>query len=326
MTVKNKASLALNGLAMGLFFWGSGVVLCLAGCASKAPVTTGQTESNRMQMCAESCECALAQAGNGNMLPVRQLAWLDGDVQTDYQPDRDVAEKKLKDAEASNPSADDPDKFLDYVATLDASGRSTKAEELLKKFLAMHPKDGRAMFLMGAHYMRMKRLDLAKWFFSQLDKSTTFNAKSLVYNNLGMLALQDGNRTAALDYFDRATKAGPPTPAPFVNLGALYLQSHSYADAQEMFTRAHELDGDFEDAVLGLGSALEGQGKYDEAHSIYSAFISGHADSMSVLFNDAVVLGNHLKQKEAAAQLMLRYIQHGGKETAKAHDIIQSWR
>ena len=33
---------------------------------------------------------------------------------------------------------------------------------------------------------------------------------------------------------------------------------------------------DFEDAVLGWGSALEGQGKFQDAHKIYADFISAH--------------------------------------------------
>ena len=174
--------------------------------------------------------------------------------------------------------------------------------------------------------MRLKKRELAGYFFAMLEKDPAFAWKSLLYNNLGMLALQDGNRFAALGFFEKAIKAEPPTAAPYVNLGSLYLQSHSYADAQTLFTRAQEIDGDFDDAALGRGSALEGMGKFEDAHKVYVDYLASHPDALSVLYNDSVILGNRLKQRDMAAQQLLRYIQRGGKETAKAHEIIQSWR
>jgi Flp pilus assembly protein TadD len=256
----------------------------------------------------------------------RRDAWLEGEVQTGYEPDRNLAEEKLKKTESSVPDQADTEKYLEYLSLLDASGRASKAEAEIKAYLFKHPHEKRALFLLGVHYMRAKKKDLAQYFFSQLEKDAKFPAKSVLFNNLGMLALGDGNRPEAIEYFEKATKAEPPTAAPFVNLGALYLQSHSYADAEKMFTRAHEIDGDFEDAILGLGSALEGLGKFAEAHNAYTSYMQGHSDALSVLYNDATILGNRLKQKELASQEMLRYIQRGGRESAKAHENLQNWR
>ena len=140
------------------------------------------------------------------------------------------------------------------------------------------------------------------------------------------MALQDKNRPLAITYFEKAVKAQPPTAAPYVNLGALYLQSRSYHDALPLFSKAYEIDSDFEDAALGYGVALEGTGKLDEAHKVYAEYSDSHPNSLSTLYNNAIVLGNRLKKRDEAAQLMLRYIQRGGKETAKAHEIIQTWR
>lgn len=255
----------------------------------------------------------------------RYLAWIQGDVQTNYKPDRQIAEAHLADWDGKVPEMTDP-KYLEYVSILDATTRSAEAETLLKKFLGKNPGDSKALFLLGVHYMRAHKKDLAAYFFSTLEKDPSFTWKSLLLNNLAMLALMDKNRASAVNYLEQAVKASPPTAAPFVNLGAIYLQSGSYADAEKLFARAEEIDGEFEDAALGRGGALEGQGKFDEAHKVYAGFIDAHPDALSVLYNDSIILGNRLKQREAAAQEMLRYIQRGGKETAKAHDIIQSWR
>lgn len=258
--------------------------------------------------------------------PHRYLAWMEGNYQTDYAPDRKIAEEKAKRWEGKVPDVKDTEEYLQYLSVIDASGRSAEAGKLIKQYLAQYPNEKRAVFLLGVHYMRLKKRELAQYFFTQLDKDARFVWKSLLYNNLGMIALQDKNRDLALDYFEKATKAQPPTAAPYVNLGSLYLQSRSYVDAEPLFRKALDIDEEFEDAALGLGICLEAQGKFEEAHKTYASYLNDNPDGLSVLYNDAIILGNRLKQREQASEMMLRYIQRGGKETARAHEIIQTWR
>jgi tetratricopeptide (TPR) repeat protein len=282
-------------------------LLLVVGCASMQTTTTDSatTESSPVS---------------------RYLAWMDGDYQSDYQVDRKVADERTKELEAKPPSPSDTDEYLEYLSVLDADGKYQDAEKKIKAYLADHPAEKRAVFLLGVHYWRTQKKDLAAHFFNQLEKDPAFTWKSLLYNNLGMIALQDKNRAAAIDYLEKATRALPSIPAPYVNLGALYLQGRGYASAEPLFARARAMDSDFEDATVGLGVCLEGQGKFEEAHKVYSDFIASHQNAMTVLYNDSVLLGNRLKQKELAAQQMLKYIQRGGKETAKAQENIQSWR
>ena len=258
--------------------------------------------------------------------PMRRLAWMEGDIQNDYQPDRKVAEEKLQEFKNKIPEMVETDAYLEYLSVLDTSGKSIEAEKKTKLYLASHPQEKRAVFLLGVHYLRIKKKELALHFFRGLENDKTFAWKSLLFNNMGMLALQEKNRREAIDYFERATKVEPLTAAPFVNLGALYLQSRSYNEAYRLFARATSIDEGFEDAYLGLGASLEGLGKFEEAHGIYAQHIDKNPNALSVLYNDSIILGNRLKRRDEAAQQLLRYIQRGGKETAKAHEIIQGWR
>lgn len=258
--------------------------------------------------------------------PLRYLAWYEGDYQNDYQVDRAVAEKRMGELESKEPNLSQTDEYLEYVSLLDAHGNYGEAERKIKDFLDKNPGDKRGVFLLAVHYWRVGKKELTSYFFTQLEKDPSFVWKSLLYNNLGMLALQDKNRHSAIDYFQKATKAMPPTAAPLVNLGALYLKSRSWSQAEGVFAKAVDLDPEFEDAALGLGIALEGQGKFQEAHNVYDKYMNGHPGSLSIVYNNAILLGNRLGKKEEASQLMLRYVQRGGKETAKAHEIIQSWR
>lgn len=258
--------------------------------------------------------------------PVRYLAWLEGDYQTGYEANREVAASRLAELESKPPPETDAEAYLEYISVLDAAGRHTDVEKKLKTYLTKFPDEKRAVFLLAVHYWRVNKKELTSFFFNQLEKDADFPWKALLYNNQGMIALQEKNRVQAIGYFEKATKEKPATAAPLVNLGALYLQSRSYAAAEGLFRKAIDLDESFEDAALGLGASLEGQGKFEQAHQVYADYMNRESSSLSVVYNDAVLLGNRLSRKADAAQMMLRYIQRGGKETAKAQEILQSWR
>lgn len=258
--------------------------------------------------------------------PYRFLAFVEGDYQSGYEPNRGLADEELGAFAGREPDKKDADKYLSFLATLAASSRRGEAEKRIKEFLAENPKDKRAAFLLGALYLRTGKKELASYFFNQLEKDAEFPWKSLVYNNLGQMALEEKNRPLAINYFEKATQAEPKIAAAFVNLGALFLQSRSYGAAEKLFKEARSIDEKFEDATLGLGVSLEGQGKFDEAHALYKDYLAENRGASSVLFNDAVLLGSRLDKKQEGAELLQQYLQRGGKESAKAHEILQSWR
>ena len=253
-------------------------------------------------------------------------SWFDGDNSSELEPYRKILSEKIEQSEKSDMESVEPEKYLEYLADLDASGKTSDSEAKLKAFIAKNPEDTRALFLLGVHYMRAKRKEMANHIFKKLEKDEKFPWRSLLYNNLGMLSLQEKDREKAVSYFEKAVQAQPTIAAPRVNLGSLYLQSKSYTDALPLFQKALELESGFQDAALGLGVCLESQGKFDEAHRVYSSFAENQPNSLAILYNDATILGKYLGKKEEASELMLRYIQRGGKETAKAHEMIRGWR
>ncbi len=257
---------------------------------------------------------------------IRHLAWMEGDLENQFEPNRTVAENRAAQWEGKIPEMSDSEAFLEYVATIGAAGQGPLAERRIREYLGKNPKDKKAVFVLAGLHLRAGRKEVAGYLYRQLEKEKDFPWQAPVLNNLGLLALKEKNRILALDYLERAIKAEPASAAPLVNLGSIYLQSRSWADAEKVFARAREVDSSFEDASLGLGLALEGLGKLEEAHAVYGEHLSNNKEATSVLYNDAVLLGNRLKRKDEAAELMKRYLQRGGKESAKAHEFIQNWR
>ena len=270
--------------------------------------------------------CSTVDTNEFNGKTYEYTSWFDGDNSAELEPYRMILSEKLEEIDGDKVESLEPEAYLNYLSMLDASGKKAGVEAKIKQFIAKNPEEKRGLFLLGVHYMRTKRKELANYFFSSLEKDPKFPWKSLLYNNLGMLSLQEKDREKAIGYFEKAVKAEPAIAAPRVNLGALYIQSKSYSDALPLFEKALEIDRNFEDAVLGLGLCYEAQGKFDEAHKVYSDFYERENKALNVLYNDAVILGRRLGKKSEASELMLRYIQRGGKESSKAHEMMQGWR
>lgn len=286
-----------------VFGWGFlGTTILLSGCASQR-VAEGPTGT-----------------------PVRYLAWLQGDVENNFEPDREIARQELGRWAEKPPSLEEKDSYLDYLSLLEASGNKEQAETKIKEYLTLYPEELRAVFILAVHELRNQKKELARYLFHRLEKNKNFAWRSLAINNLAMLELQEGQEDVAVALFEQAMKTEPPVAAPWVNLGALLLKAHSYAKAETLFTQAQKLDPQFEAAALGLGVALEGQGKFEAAHKVYERFRDLGARGLEVTYNDSILLGNRMGRRAEAAQLMLRYLQQGGKETAKAQKELQNWR
>ncbi len=257
---------------------------------------------------------------------VRYLAWFEGDLQNEYKPSRDLALKKIKVWESEPPEISDTEKYLSYLALLDLSRQDDEALKKIKDYLQKNPKELRGEFLLAVHYMRRGKDELANYFFTKLEKKHSFQWKSLLYNNIGLMAYKAKNYNEAVLYFEKAIGSFPPIAAPFVNLGAIYLRGRNYEKALQMFQKAVSIDPNFEDAVLGMGVSLTGLKRYEEANNIYGEYIERNPEGVSVLYNKALVLGDNLKRSKEASEVMLQYIQKGGRQAVRAQKFMEDWK
>jgi len=219
-----------------------------------------------------------------------------------------------------------PEEAIETLVRVVSTGKAGQAQGAIKKYLIRYPEDKRAVYLLAADYLRLGKKDLAQYFFDQLEKDPAFQWKGLINNNLGLMAYQEKNRVQATALFEKAIEQSPPHPSALINLGSLYLEGYGFKDALPVFEKAVELNSNNEDAILGLGLSYEGVNEHEKAAKAYDQFISDNPNASQALFNYSILLGNVLKQRERAAQMMLRYIQRGGKEAGRAHEIMKTWR
>jgi predicted AlkP superfamily phosphohydrolase/phosphomutase/tetratricopeptide (TPR) repeat protein len=82
---------------------------------------------------------------------------------------------------------------------------------------------------------------------------------------MGIIAFEEGNMDAALEWLLKAEQADPRLPDLHLRIGETYLRQKRTVDAERAFTRALEIDGDSPEAHLGLAMALLRQRRNEEA-------------------------------------------------------------
>ncbi|MGH6892107.1 MAG: tetratricopeptide repeat protein [Dongiaceae bacterium] len=89
---------------------------------------------------------------------------------------------------------------------------------------------------------------------------------SAAYNDMGYAYQESGQFDAAMSAYQKAIELKPNNGAAYQNLGALYyLQYKDYAKAEASFREALRLGSNSENSNMGLGLALESQGRYGDA-------------------------------------------------------------
>src|SRR4051812_9175404 len=109
-------------------------MIVLSGCSHKhaRPATKGYSERQHtgaspcvamFEAVCDNRETASEEVEEAEvepMAPLRHIAWLEGDYQTDYETNRSVAEVKAKKWEGKIPEVKDTDDYLQYLSVIDA--------------------------------------------------------------------------------------------------------------------------------------------------------------------------------------------------------------
>ena len=141
------------------------------------------------------------------------------------------AEEAMTDAQITDFATSKPDTLnadeLLYAATLvkDLKAKTAIYENAIRLF----PEDFRAYNNLGCVKMLLVQKDEAKKLFKKANELAS--NEGTVLNNLGVLALTDGDYKAAADYFEQASKNGVNSD---YNLGIVSMKNGDYKKASEL--------------------------------------------------------------------------------------------
>ena len=150
-----------------------------------------------------------------------------------------------------------------------------------------------------------------------------FDPENAEANHLfGVMALQNGNLSAALDLISKAVAAAPDFAEAHNNLGLVHQQLKQPESAADRFRKAIQCNPAFVDAFVNLGSALDDLDDYKEAEAQFRKALSlspAHADAHN---NLGLVLHKLVRFEEAVESFQAAI--HHAADFAEAYSNLGS--
>lgn len=142
-------------------------------------------------------------------------------------------------------------------------GRLPVAVELMKKALALDPRNPKISSNLGTIFEAMKDYESALACYK--DSVKWGIRDGVIYNNIGSVLSKLGRRTEALISFRKALKAGVEFPEAMTNMATMLGDLGDFKQAKYYFRRALELDPENAQAHHNLGVMMLRHGLWDEA-------------------------------------------------------------
>lgn len=208
------------------------VVSLLGGC-----VTTGDVNPMRTAKGRDEAREAYVQLG---------IAYI-------QQGDTQRAKIPLKSALELDPSDADAHAALAMAFQLEMEPKL--ADEHFRKALAQRPGDARLLNNYGGFLYEQKRYQDAMNFYLKAAEDNLYPERSRVFENLGLTALQLGQREQAKEYFQRSLRLSSRQPRALLEMAQLAYQDKAYVPARSYYEAFSELSGQNARSLL-LGARL----------------------------------------------------------------------
>ncbi|MCI6617922.1 MAG: hypothetical protein MSD82_03615, partial [Prevotella sp.] len=136
-----------------------------------------------------------------------------------------------------------------------------------------------------------------------------FDKDYRAYNNLAVMAFNEGDEATAKTYIARALRLDPKAPEPQANLGLIALKNGSLAEAENYLANAIDANG--------FGEAL---GNLNIAKGNYAAAVETFGDSNS----NSAALAQMLNKDYESAKATLKRVKNADAMTSYLHAIISA--
>jgi len=154
--------------------------------------------------------------------------------------------------------------------------QSDRAEEELKKVVALAPEDGRAYATLGEIHLGRGRVESARQAVDQALRYDPENYQALIIR--GQIYLQEGDEKQAENYFQKALQVNPDGVLGLYWAGVILFRKGDYQEAESHFRGTLNSVPEFRDAGLNLGLTLEVQGRRKEALQQFQKVVRLHPD------------------------------------------------
>lgn len=194
------------------------VASLLAGCVTSGDVNPMRTAKGR-----EEARDAYVQLG---------IAYI-------QQGDTQRAKVPLKSALDLDPSNADAHAALALAFQLEMEAKL--ADEHFRRALSQRPRDARLLNNYGGFLFEQKRYEDAHSTYLKAAEDNLYPERSRVFENLGLTALQLGQREQAKEYFQRALRLSNRQPRALLEMAVLSYEEKSYVPARSYYDAFSEM-------------------------------------------------------------------------------------
>ena len=205
-----------------------------------------------------------------------------------------------------------------FVAALRDGGEGPQALEQVRTLLAKNSHDAEAFNALGLVYKKMKRWALANTAFRraiELEPKAAY-----VWNNLGLLALEQGDDVEAFAHFRRATEIDNGFVVSLLNQAVVYLDSGAYDKALAVLEQAVKSKPENPDIHVAMGVALRGLKRFDDAAASYNRALDLHPDYPPALYNLGVLYMDHKEDPPKAKSALVAFSKVAPAKDPKRED------
>ena len=148
------------------------------------------------------------------------------------------------------------------------------AESYFKKALSLKENDSALINNYGVFLCDQKKYEPARENFEKVLKDPFYKSKDLVYENMGICYLQQGNLLTAENYLNQAYAANPRLPVTTINLAQLNFDKQLYEQANFHFQRYLKMARHTSQS-LWLGYLLENHNNNKNKAASYAVLLKG---------------------------------------------------
>jgi tetratricopeptide (TPR) repeat protein len=164
----------------------------------------------------------------------------------------------------------------------------TEAIGSLRRALAVDANSIQAYHFLALIYYQTAEQDRSKLRLAQLvcDEARKISDDyAPIYNTLGLIKLRQKDVTGALNDFRKAASLDPGLVEAQLNIAAISLSARSYKQAEDAFQAVLKKQPNNLDAIIGMGVAVRGQRRMDEAETWYKKAQQIDPRSCAPLYN-----------------------------------------
>lgn len=184
----------------------------------------------------------------------------------------DIAKQKLEKASQQDPDNGDVYHYLaELYRRLD---EFDKAESYFQKALSKSENNSALMNNYGVFLCDRKQYQQARENFEKVLKDPLYPRKDLVYENMGICFLQQGNLLVAEEYLDKAYAANPRLPVTTINLAQISFDKQLFDQANFHYQRYLKM-APHTSQSLWLGYLLETHNGNKNKAASYAVLLKG---------------------------------------------------